>query len=232
MEVSQRSTLVVGAEIEMFERLAPLLRSARFFADYVETGEAALESIKLLPFDAIVVTYPLPDILAQVFLDALRANDSPCRHSAVVVLAPPELRAEAEALVGRGANRVMELEDHLEHLPHVLLRLLEASPRFPIRAVSRLMIEVDNGMRLTLCQTENVSQSGMLIRTGPAYPVGTKVNFELALPGERKPVRGLGVVVRHTTPHWEKVTGVGVHFSSFEGDDKSRYEARLAQIAS
>ena len=223
---------MIGAESDLFDRLAVLLRSARFFADCAETGEAALDSITVLPFDAIVATYPLRDILAQVFLDAIRGGESPCRRAAVVLLAPTALQAEAEAFVGRGVNRVLTLENQVEQLPHVLLRLLEVSPRYQVRAVSRVSVQGGMGTRLALCQTENISQSGMLIRADPGLPIGTQVSFELALPGEPKPVSGWAVVVRRTTPNRERVSGVGVRISSFDGDGKARYEARLATLAS
>ncbi len=232
METAQRSALVVGADADLFERLGTLLRVTRFFADYAETGESALESIAALPFDAIVVAYPLRDILVPVFLDAVRAADSPCRRSAVVLLAPADLQGEAEALVGRGANRVVTLDDHIDQLPHVLLRLFEVSPRYPVRAVSRVTVQSGLVTRLTLCQTENLSTSGMLIRTDPSLPIGTQLSFALALPGERKPVCGSAVVVRRTTPQREKVSGVGVRIASFDDDGKARYEARLASFGS
>jgi CheY-like chemotaxis protein len=232
MAAVQRSTLVVGVNGQAFERLAEILRTAHFFADYVETGAGALESIALLPFDALVVGYPLPDMAMQPFLDAVRKPDSPCRQAAVVLLASRGTQVEAEALVGRGANRVVSLENPLGQLPHALFRLLEVPPRFAVRAISRLHVQLASGTSLTLCQTENISSSGMLIRTDHGYPIGTKMDFELTLPGEGKPVRGYAVVVRHTVPHREPISGVGVRISSFDTGDKPRFEARLVQLAS
>jgi uncharacterized protein (TIGR02266 family) len=233
VDVVQRSALVIAADPASFERLAGLLRGSRFFADYAETGTAALESIAMLPFDAVVAVHPIADMPTRTFLDAVRGKTSSCRQSAVVLLAPPELCGEAEAFIGRGANRVIAMtDDEMQDLPHVLVRLLEVAPRVALRAVSRLKVQLGNGTRLTLCQTENLSQSGMLIRTDHAYPVGTRMNFELTLPEESKPVRGYAVVVRQTTPERERVSGVGVRISSFEADGKSRYDARLARLAS
>jgi hypothetical protein len=36
--------------------------------------------------------------------------------------------------------------------------------------------------------------------------------------------------VRHTMEKRERVTGVAVRFSSFDGDDKKRFETLLAKI--
>jgi uncharacterized protein (TIGR02266 family) len=226
----QRSTLVVGLEEQLFQSVASVLSAAKFYADYAETATGALESIAFLPFDAIVAAYPLPDMATQQFLSAVRKKDSPCRQAALVLLTPRGMLEEAEDFVGKGANRALAVEDFAQHLPHVLFRLLEVPPRFAMRATSRLRVQVSWGMTQALCQTENLSAHGMLIKTDHTYPVGTQMTFELTMPGDTNPVRGSAVVVRHTTEQRERLSGIAVRFSSFEGDDKRRFETLLAKI--
>jgi hypothetical protein len=55
--------------------------------------------------------------------------------------------------------------------------------------------------------------------------------FELAIPGESTRVRGLAAVVRQTQEECERVTGLGVRFSSFQGEDQKRLVATLAKLA-
>jgi len=112
----------------------------------------------------------------------------------------------------------------------VLFRLLEVPPRFAMRATSRLKVQLSWGTTQTICQTENISAHGMLIKTDHTYPIGTQMSFELTMPGDNAPVRGFAVVVRHTMEKRERVTGVAVRFSSFDGDDKKRFETLLAKI--
>ena len=226
----QRSTLVVGLEEQLFHEVSSVLSAAKFYSDYAETASGALESIAFLPFDAIVAAYPLPDMGTQQFLSAVRKKDSPCRQAALVLLTPRGMLAEAEEFVGKGANRALAVEEFAEHLPHVLFRLLEVPPRFAMRATSRLKVQLSWGTSNSMCQTENISAHGMLIKTDHTYPIGTQMSFELAMPGDNAPVRGFAVVVRHTMEKRERVTGVAVRFSSFDGDDKKRFETLLAKI--
>jgi uncharacterized protein (TIGR02266 family) len=226
----QRSTLVVGLEEETFDEVASVLSAAKFYADCGETAAAALESIAFLPFDAIIVAYPLPDMPMADFLAAVRRKDSPCRQAAVVLLARQGTLNEAEEFMGKGANRVLPVEDFAEQLPHVLFRLLEVPPRFAMRATSRLKVQLSWGTSQTLCQTENISAHGMLIKTDHTYPIGTQMSFELTMPGDNNPIRGFAVVVRHTMERRERVTGVAVRFSSFDSDDKKRFESLLTRL--
>ena len=226
----QRSTMVVGLEERTFQKVAAVLSAAKFYADYGETATAALESIAFLPFDAIVANYPLPDMPMTQFLGAVRKKDSPCRQAALVLLAPKGMLAEAENFVGKGANRALAIEEFPEQLPHVLFRLLEVPPRFAMRATSRLKVQLSWATSQTICQTENLSAHGMLIKTDHTYPIGTQMSFELTMPGDNNPIKGFAVVVRHTMEKRERVTGVAVRFSSFDGDDKKRFETLLAKI--
>lgn len=230
MDAVQRSTLVVGVNQETFERISKILKRNGFLSDFSETGALALESISFLPFDAIVAACPLPDMPLPQFLDAVRTKDSPCRQAAVVLLASPDTLADAGALVGKGANRALPAGELDDELANELLRLLEVPPRVPMRAVSRLKVQLSWGTSQTLCQTENVSSHGMLIKTDHPYPVGTQMAFELAMPGGAEPVRGYAVVVRQTQKTRERASGVGVRYSSFEGHDKARFESLLRKL--
>ncbi len=230
MDTVQRSTLVVGVEPKVFDRISKILKKHGFVSDFSETGGGALESTSFLPFDAIVAGFPLPDMPVPQFLDAVRAKDSPCRQTAVVLLAAPEALPDALALVGKGANRAFPVEE-IDDLAHEISRLLEVPPRFPMRTVSRLKVQLSWGTSHTMCQTENVSTHGMLIKTDHPYPTGTQMAFELAMPGDAEPVRGFAVVVRQTQKTRERASGVGVRFSSFKGGDKARFETLLHKLA-
>ncbi|HVN75691.1 MAG TPA: response regulator [Thermoanaerobaculaceae bacterium] len=230
MQAVQRSALVVGVDEQVFEKISKVLSAVKFFADYAENGATALESTSFLPFDAIITGYPLPDMQMQTFLDAIRKKDSPCRQAAVVILALRGMLAEVEAYIGKGANRALALEEFPEELPHALFRLLEVPPRFAMRAISRLKVQLSWGTAQTICQTENISAHGMLIKTDHPYPIGTQMAFELSVPGDNNPIRGYAVVVRQTQEKRERVSGLGVRFSSFQGDDKKRFDAALARL--
>jgi CheY-like chemotaxis protein len=227
---AQRNTLVVALRQEVFDGVARVLRANKFHAEYEPKGTTALETIGLLSFDAILVGHPMPDMPMQTFLDAVRREDSPCRRAGVIVLADDHALTETQQFVGRGANRVLTVDDFLSRLPDVLLRLLEVPPRVALRRKLRLAVELSPARNHVSCQSENISTTGMLIKTDRSYPIGTELGFELILPGDSTPVRGFAVVVRHTMADREPVNGFAVQFCSFVGEDRQRFEALLSRF--
>ncbi|HPC83807.1 MAG TPA: PilZ domain-containing protein [Thermoanaerobaculaceae bacterium] len=224
----QRSALIVGVDTATFHHLAVRLRRAGFISDWVGSASEALDLVALLPFDAVIAAFPLVEVTVKQFLGVLRRPDAPCRASAMVFLARGEDFEEASRFVGHGANTVFPLADAAELLVSRLQALVDVAPRFPLRVMSRLRGRVAGAS--TLCQTENISASGMLLRVDQHVPVGGEVHFELVLPGDTKPLRGTGTVVRHTYERRERISGLGIRFAGFEEDGQARLEAYLGSL--
>lgn len=224
----QRSALVVGVDAAAYQGLAARLRRVGFISDWVASGDEAEDLVSLLPFDAVIVAYPVADITTRQFLSAVRRPDGPCRNAAVVLLAGDERLDEATSYVGLGANAVISESREPELLPAKLRELLDVSPRYPLRVMSRVRGKVGLAGATTLCQTENISISGMLLRGDQHVPVGGEVHFELTLPGDGIPLRGTGLVARHTFEKRERISGLGIKFVGFEDDGLMRLQTYLA----
>lgn len=225
--VERSTVLVVNVGSEEFDKVEPLLGREEFEVDRFPRASMALELIESVGFDVLVVGYPLPDISAREFLQRVRRSDSPCRATPLLLLARSEDLDAAGELVGYGANRVVPMEETAQQLQQEVTDLLEVAPRREVRTMVRLQVKVDDGKQLAMCQSENISRSGMLIRAGEAYEIGTEVSFEFFLGQHSTPVVGCGEVVRHTTPGREDVVGMGVRFSSFEKNGRKRLERFL-----
>ena len=226
----QRSALVVGVDAAAFQGLAARLRRVGFISDWVASGGEAQDLLSLLPFDAVIAVYPVADITTKQFLSVMRRAEAPCRNAAVVLLAPEAFLGDAMEFIGLGANAVLPLAEAVELLPAKLRELIDAAPRYPLRVMSRIRGKVGLSGATTLCQTENISITGMLLRGDQHVPVGGEVHFELTLPGEGKSLRGTGQVVRHTFEKRERVSGLGIKFTSFEGDGQVRLQTYLASL--
>jgi c-di-GMP-binding flagellar brake protein YcgR len=109
--------------------------------------------------------------------------------------------------------------------------------RAAVRVLVQLDATVDDGKMARMYQTQNLSNSGMLLRTHKPIPVGTKVDVQFlfpgdptlsggALPGGYGFVEGEAVVVRHTHPVKEAITGMALRFTELE----SRGRDHLAQF--
>jgi CheY-like chemotaxis protein len=223
----RRSVLVVNVDQELFDKVAPLLNRTEFEVDRFPRARVALDLVARVPLDVLLVGYPLPDVDTQELLDAVRADSSPCRQSPLLLLAPRELLAEAGRFVGRGANRVVAVDESAERLQDEISRLLAVAPRSSLRLMVRMLVNIGEGAALEMAQSENLSETGMLVRTGEVYSLGSRLTFEFHLGANQLPVRGEGEVTRQTTPGREQVRGVGIRFVSFERDGLVRLQRYL-----
>jgi CheY-like chemotaxis protein len=230
-EPIRRNVLIVNVDEELFAKVAPLLGRSDLEVDRFPGARTALELVGLVPFDVLIALFPLADIPAQEFLDAVRAPESPCRRSPLLVLTTRDRLPDAERYVGRGVNRVVALEETAEQLQREVSQLLSVAPRRDLRMMVRVNVRVGEKNELSLFQSENLSQTGMLVRGGDPYPLGTRVAFEFDLGLDRSPVRGEAEVVRHTTPGREDVRGgMGLRFFYFEKDGLVRLQRFLESL--
>jgi CheY-like chemotaxis protein len=227
----RRNVLLVNVDEHLFEKVAPLLARSEFEIDRFPGARTALELVSVVSFDVLVALFPLPDIPAQDFLDSVRAPESPCRRSPLLVLSARERLADAERYLGRGVNRVVALEETAEQLQREVSMLLSVAPRRSLRLMVRVNVLAGERPDLSLFQSENLSHTGMLLRGGEPYPLGTRIAFEFHLGTDRSPVRGEAEVVRHTTPGREEVRGgMGVRFFYFEKDGLVRLQRFLTTL--
>ncbi|HPS77892.1 MAG TPA: hypothetical protein PLS53_07045 [Thermoanaerobaculaceae bacterium] len=222
-----RRLLVIGEKIEPLERVLPLLRRAEVTAQRVYTLGGARTLLQKERFDLIIAHYPDSGLSLTELVDAVRAKDSACRTSGLLVVAEPPQAAEVGSLLGRGVNRVVETTGHVDRLLDAIADLLAVAPRRFLRSVIQLDIWVGFGVKRILTVTENVSLSGMLVRGGREFGLGTKLHFELLLPHQTPPIRGDILVVRHTDRLREGVEGFGGRVLSFVGDGDGRLRAFL-----
>jgi hypothetical protein len=227
---AQRSVLLVGLEHGDVEKIREALLPVAVTIVISADGRSALELAPHRPIAGLIVSYPLPDLPMSVFLDSIRRRGSAWQSAALLLVTGAALRTDAEVYVGRGANRVVAIEEAGLVLGDVLERLLATAPRVPIKVPGRIEVRVDNYVRKVLCQTWNLSSTGMLLRGPHTYPPTTELGFELFMPGDIEPVRGRGRVVRQTLPPREPMPGIGVAFSSFSNGDENRLMSHINRL--
>lgn len=226
-EKTRRNVLVVGVDQDTFDAVAPVLGREAFDVDRFPSAEGALELLALVPFDVILVGFPLDGMVNGDFLDRIRGRvgESACVRSAVVLLAESQDLEKAEKLVGAGANRVLVRGREHGELQNAVAGLLGVAQRVSVRIMARVEVAVATGHTAVLCQTENVSQTGMLLRTDRQLALGSKVGFEFLPPGLADPIRGKAQVVRHASLGREGVMGVGLRFLEVSSADQRRLDA-------
>jgi Tfp pilus assembly protein PilZ len=167
----------------------------------------------------------------EPFLAAVRDPASPCRRAAVVLLPDRSWRDEAESWIGRGVNRVVTLDEPGVKLHDVVAELLEVAPRLHRRLFVRVQVQTLTGTERIVCQSINVSRTGMLLETDRRYSPATRVQIAFQLPDESEPCTGAAEVVRHTTGGRERGRGIAVRFDRFDAGAGERLERYLSRVA-
>lgn len=224
--------LLVSADHARFTRFVPVLQRAGVEVHRVLRAAAALKVAATVDFDLVLAVAPLEDMALGRYVAAVRAPDSPCRRAGVVILAEAGEELEASRrLLSEGANRVLPLDCDDQVLADTVTALLMVAPRRRVHAVLKADLAFGQRRRLVLHQTENLSVSGALVRAEPPYPVGTRFNFEITVPGISGTVRGTAEVVRHTRWPRESIKGFGATFLSFTGGSQQALELLLDRAA-
>ena len=223
--------LAVGLSPESFERVVPFFDRASFEVDRFPGPDGALDLLGEVPFPVVLLRYPLPALSLDAFLAALRDVDSRSREAALLVLADAEHLAEAEAFLGRGVNRVLDLAHTRDRLQFTVAGLVDIAPRRSSRFLARLEVRLNGSVDQVLGIVRNTSASGLLVETSRGPEPGTEIDFELTLPGGARPVRGVAEVVRRTRTEREPITGIGVRILSFAGTSGRDYASFLAAAA-
>jgi len=221
------SVLILGPNRPVHEVFQPLWRELEFEQQRFNSTDAAIEVIHsgTLP-NAIVVSYPLWDSSLEDLLTVIGRSLPSERSIPLVVLAPEASLAEVSPFEERGITILSEdrePDDLCESLRSLLRRGQRAHPRF----IVRMAVQVEAAAVLRACQSENISLSGMLIRTSEDFPVGSQVELEFALQDDDEPIQCQAEVVRFTQPGSESIHGMGVRFLSFADDGLERLKAFL-----
>lgn len=230
MSQPSRNVLAIGVTQEEFDRLVPFLARQSFDVDRFPSATGALELISKVAFELLLVRFPMRGMELERFLAAVRQQGSPCLRSSLLLLTPAEKLAEAQNFVGKGANRVLSLQASESEVQSSVSSVLDVAPRKDARFMARLEIKIGGARDMILCQTENISASGMLFRSDRRYEIGTQIDFEFTLPRDPRPVAGVAQIMRYTNYGKEQSMGIGVRFLSFAGDSQRRFESYLRSL--
>jgi DNA-binding NarL/FixJ family response regulator len=226
---ADRRALLVGQQLAVVERFMPLLRLSNFDVRRTLRPTGTIRLVRELPFELVVVVLPFPEL--GELLEAVRAEESPCRNAAVLLIAEdgePQVRDE---LLMRLANRVLPAQASAAELDKALVLLLDVAPRVPMHGAVRVRLSAQQ-VEPRVLRLENVSASGMLVTGREPLPVGSLFGFELELPEEKAPIRGQAKVVRHAPALRPGEQALGASFVAVGGEGNERLrEAILRERA-
>jgi len=73
-------------------------------------------------------------------------------------------------LLAGGAKQVLSVREPALLLQEIASRLLGVTPRVATRVLVRLQVNLGQASSLVSCQSENLSETGMLLRTDNLFP--------------------------------------------------------------
>jgi Tfp pilus assembly protein PilZ len=167
----------------------------------------------------IVAALPLLDLRLDTFLEHLAAASTDPKGPRVAFLADEHLLPEIEPHLD-AQHRFLPADMEPEELQRGIFELIGDTTRAARRLMLRLEVQLGAGKLLRMCQTDNISESGMLVKLQDAIPVGSEVRLAISLPGSTEPVPVKAEVVRHTDPDKEAIRGLGLRFVEFEGQGR------------
>ena len=228
MSSQQWSVLIFGDIRALNPGIDPILNRSAITVDRVAPTAASLERVKNRPYDLVIVQLPLQDPDLGTLVKALRAPDSASRASGLLVTGEISEHDAVSLFLGRGINRFVPTHAAGGEWLDALATLLAVPPRSSLRALVQLETTIRGPRSRTLAQTENLSETGMLIRgDSKHYQPGSSIHFELILPGEETPIHGTAEIVRQTEKSREKVDGFGVRFVNLEDGGRQILERFL-----
>lgn len=223
-----KSVLIIGPHRQAHDLFNPLWAEMELEKQRFSSTDAALEVIQGgSPPNAVLISYPLWDSSLDDLLAAMERLITGGQPVPVVILAPENVLFEVASFEDRGIT-VLSEDKEPEELRKSLRGLLGPIQRIHPRFIVRMAVQVGDGAVLRACQSEDISLSGMLIRTSEEFPIGSQIRLEFALTEDDEPVTCQAEVVRYTQPDLEEVRGMGVNFVAFEEDGLSRLEGFLS----
>jgi len=158
-----------------------VLSRCEFEMHRVPAALAAVRMVRQIPFDLMIVVHPLADTDFGGFHTEIRARNSPCRDSQLLVLSPHNRLADLDVFQADSRLEAVDV-DQPQH------RLAEAAARYlgPIRAAARYDLRLPVAWEAVAVDSriENISASGalILIETGDRPAAGERLELELTLP--------------------------------------------------
>ncbi len=219
-----RAVLFAGVGDAVGWHVSRLLAECGIASERMAWEHRIFEHVFEKHFDVIVIGFPVPGADFGRFLSSVRSRNSKCLRAGLILIARQGSVEEAVSFIGRGINRVL-----MESTPDMTLleninELMHVKTRVPLRTAARIVADIERGPKFSLCQTENLSETGMLLRGWNHLPVGFTFDFELDLPGEDEPLRGRATVARVTTDARENFEGIGVSFESLDPSSEGKIE--------
>lgn len=226
-----RRILCILPSRELFEKLQPLFGRETLDLTTVTSGRASLVLLRNLAFDLILAEHPLADLGPDELVAEIRSPAAGGGETSVLILTRESPAELAGLLSGDPHLSCHSLEAEQEELLAIIAGRLGVAAREASRLLVQLELQMGPARILRACQTVDISESGMLVRTERMLPVATEVDLAFSLPTSRRSIQARGRVVRQAGSQREGHRGLGIQFTRIAEEDQLALASFLSELA-
>jgi hypothetical protein len=215
---------------EMIALRLGLLSRPPFAVDAAPNPVELVRRLETVRYRMAILGLPAQGVGFKDILPLARGEGHPNTRCILIVLATPDRLEEMRPFLGKGLNALLSRSATPVELEAEIARQTHVAPRVETRQMVRLKAKIAQTPSALICQTLNISASGMFLSSMKKVPIGTVIDFELALPRLKLPVSGQARVVRHSLQEKEKRDGMGAAFLSFRIDGREKLMEFLSRL--
>lgn len=220
---SKLRILAIISNQGLLTKVEGLMRRRTLEVHHVSSGAGALVLAGNISYDLVIIESPLPDLEIRALLAAMSGIDSTSEGAGFLVLTNSGTTPEALSARRDGAIRLVPADAQAATIHDAVTELLGVAARRSARLLVEVEIQLVSGPSRLLYQSQNLSQTGILLRGGRRLEPGSRARFELALPGGAV-IAGQALVVRNTTPQ-EPVAGTALRFLDLSTKEQDQIRA-------
>ena len=171
----------------------------------------------------LIAMHPtLPGMTCEVLCNIIRRSDAMKKVSILLLCNNPHQQELARRC---NVNAVLNCPVDTAIFSAKVQELLDIPPRRSYRVVLNIAVVGLHDNRPVMCNSENVSAGGMLIRTTESLPPGSRISCSFYLPDGRR-VNTEGVIARaFRRDPASDMTHYGVHFQGFAPGSQAAIKA-------
>lgn len=187
------------------------------------SGKQVLELFSKERFDLVILDDRLPDVTVEDLVSKIRSEPN---GKDISIL---EMSAE-EQRTPRGVNNLLRKPIESSEFNEVCRKLLQVESRRESRLLVYVQVQGFIQSNFFLCNSRNLSSSGILILTTKHLKMGDNVQLQITLPREKEKIKAFARVVREAQEVDSRLNAYGLHFTEISEKDKERVRCFLKEL--
>jgi len=187
------------------------------------SGKQVLDFFSKEKFDLMIIDDRLPDFTVEDLVAKIRSEPYGKELSILEMSA-------GEEEPPRGVNNVLRKPIESAEFNEVCRKLLQVESRRESRLLVYVQVQGFIQSNFFLCNSRNLSSSGILILTTKHLKMGDNVQLQITLPREKEKVKAFARVVRDAKEVDSRLNAYGLHFTEITEKDKERIRKFLKEL--